>query len=200
MSRSRTNLIAGVGALYTAATGEALPELDDIDTGIVTPAGNWSQTPYFTDEEGVTVVYTPELEPIKVADYNGVIKHILVGEEAKVTSVLAETDMPSFQLAISAITNETTAAAADQTGQDHWGIGGGSIAEKALLWVGTSPEGYSRVIHVPLCVSVVEVTHENKKKKGSGGVALEFNVMQDTTATTGYQMVEWYDMTAVPTS
>ena len=196
---SRTNIIAGAVRIYTAPTGEALPELDDEDDGDLTFAGNWVLAG-FSNEEGIDVEYTPTIEYKRVAEHLGPLKGVIIEEELKFSFQVAERDIDAFVLAIGASSKTTTAAAADQSGQDILNLGDGSLTEIALALYGEnlSPEGYFRVWHAPLVVKSATVT--NKDNKTFNDIPVEFTVLCDPTGTAGQRMVRVYDMTAVPTS
>ena len=193
------NLLAGTPTLYVAPTGEALPELDDLEPPVLTistPAGNWTAVGFTANEFKLT--YTPEFEGVRVNEAMADVKLVLVGEAGEVSLELAENDLTAFNTLMNASTLATVAAGADQVAQDTLGLGGGSAAEKALLFVGTSPEGGSRVIHVPKAeqVSPGEVT----MAKGHKGAPVTFQMIQDLTETAGEQLFKVYDVTAVATS
>lgn len=187
------NLLAGPGRLYTAPVGESLPELNNLVSGVVTPGGNWSSVGFRTDP-GMLIEYNPSIEDIMVEEATGPVKLNLHAEEVNVSTGLAERDMAAFQDAIAAITASQVAAGSGQTAQDVWGIGGGTAAQVQLLFIGTSPEGYSRAIVVWKAMAVGKIADKYTKKYA--GINAQWKALSDTTKTAGYQLFKVYDITA----
>lgn len=190
-----TNLLAGTGTIYTAPTGEALPELDDVDSGLISPGGNWTATGFTQD--GFTVEYTPTFEKVVVDQHKAAVDSILTAEAASAAFTLAETDAAALAAAFG-VAYTTTAAAANQTGQSELGVGDTTKVKKALLILGTSPAGYSRMIYCPKASPEAKVTIKLEKKHN--GVAQQYELLTDPTQTAGKRLIQILDITAVPTS
>lgn len=193
---SVTNILGAQATVYKAAYGEALPELNDLDTGLISPAGNWTQVGFTMDD--CLWEHSPSQEWVKINESAGEVKGFNVGEAQRVAYTLAEADMTAVAHAITGASVSTTAAAADQTAQDIVTTGDLTLTEYALLIIGTSPEGYSRLVYVPKCVQSGTVTLI--QKRGHSGIPVEWKVLADMTRSAGDRMVKLYDLTAVPTS
>lgn len=191
------NLLAGPGMLYVAPVGESLPELNDIDSGIITPAGNWSALGYRT-EPGLLMEYNPGLEKVMIEEATGPVKMNLHEEEVLLSSGLAERDMQAYKDAISALTTSQTAAGASQTAQDVFSLGGGTVREVQLLFIGKSPEGYSRAIVAWKAVAQGKISDKYSKK--FAGINAQWMVLSDPSKSAGQQLLKVIDITAVPTS
>lgn len=193
---SVTNILGAEATVYKAAYGEALPELDDIDTGLITPAGNWVQVGFTMDD--CLMEYSPSFEWVKINESAGEVKGFLTAEAARIAYTLAEADMTALAHGITGASVSTTAADDDQTAQDTVGIGDLTRTEYTLMILGTSPEGYARLVYVPKCVQSGTVTLI--QKRGHSGVPVEWKVLTDMTRSAGERMIKLYDMTAVPSN
>lgn len=195
---TKINLLAGVGTLYTAAQGEALPEVDNLAPPAitVTPGGNWTAIGYTIEDHDFD--YEVEHELVQVNESNGAVKAILVKEGALVKFKFAERDLAALNLAMPAGTLTTIAAGADQTAQDNLGIGDGTLVEKSLLYLGRSPEGGSRLIHIPIAVASGGVMLG--QRKGHKPYDVEYTVLSDMTQGAGYRLMTIYDITAAASS
>ncbi len=198
----KTNLVVGQGTLYTAATGEALPELDDMAPPLitVTPGGNWVAIGATADNEPSQFEYTPTWEPVRTNQDTGPIKLVLTAEEALFKVKFAEHDFLAWSTALKGVTTlETVSAGADQTAQDIIPIGSpATVNEIALLWTGTNPESGTRVIHIPFAVATAGTVFGFDKVQTVYDV--EWTALTDPTATAGERMAKMYDVTAVASS
>ena len=193
---TRANLLAGGGALWIAPTGTALPEVNNIDTGIITPTAPWVQTGFRIGP--VEVGYEPSFEDVIVEEHLAAIKAILTAEKAMISTQFGERDKTAYDNAISALTASSVAAAADQAGQDLMSVGDGTLAEVSLLFIGTSPEGYSRAIHAHIAVPNAKIKDSYGKK--FAGLPVEWMLLADPGKTAGKRLFQYYDITALPTS
>lgn len=193
---TRANLLAGGGTLYIAPSGTALPELNDLDTGIVAPTSPWVATGFRVGP--LDIEYTPEIEKIFVEEHLGAIKANLTAENAMLSTELGERDKTAYTQAISAVTASDVAAGANQTGQSKWAVGDGSLTEVSLLFVGRSPAGFSRAYYAPVAVADVKVKDTYAKK--FNGMPVSWLVLADPAQTAGKRLLQAYDITAVPTS
>ncbi len=193
---TRANLLAGGGALWIAPTGTALPEVADIDTGVIAPSSPWVQTGFRIGP--VEIEYEPSIEDIFVEEHLAAIKANLTAEKAMISTQFGERDKTAYTQAISAITASAVAAGASQAGQDQFSVGDGALVEVSLLFVGRSPEGYSRAIHAHIAVANAKIKDSYGKK--FAGLPAQWMLMADPGKTAGKRLFQYYDITAVPTS
>lgn len=190
-----TNLLAGIGTIYTAPVGEALPADDDVDSGIITPGGNWTATGFTQD--GCTVDYTPTYEDVIVDQHKAPVDSILTAESGSIAFTLAESDAAALAAAFG-VAYTTVAAAANQTGQSNLGVGDSTKVKKAILIIGTAPGGYSRWVYCPKAVPEAKVSIKLEKKHN--GIAQQYKLLTDTSQSAGQRLFQVKDITAVPTS
>ena len=190
-----TNLLAGIGTIYTAPVGEALPADDDVDSGIITPGGNWTATGFTQD--GCTVDYTPTYEDVIVDQHKAPVDSILTAEAGSIAFTLAESDASALAAAFG-VAYTTVAAAANQTGQSNLGVGDSTKVKKAILIIGTAPGGYSRWVYCPKAVPEAKVSIKLEKKHN--GIAQQYKLLTDTSQSAGQRLFQVKDITAVPTS
>ena len=190
-----TNLLAGIGTVYTAPVGEALPADDDVDSGIIAPAGNWVATGFTQD--GCTAEYSPTFEDVIVDQHKAAVDTILTAEAGSVAFTLAESDAAALAAAFG-VAYTTVAAAANQTGQSNLGVGDSTKVKKALLIIGTAPSGYSRWIYIPKAMPEAKVTIKMEKKHN--GIQQQYKMLTDPAQNAGQRLFQIKDITAVPTS
>ena len=190
-----TNLLAGIGTIYTAPVGEALPADDDVDSGIITPGGNWTATGFTQD--GCTVDYTPTYEDVIVDQHKAAVDSILTAEAGSIAFTLAESDASALAAAFG-VAYTTVAAAANQTGQSNLGVGDSTKVKKAILIIGTAPGGYSRWVYCPKAVPEAKVSIKLEKKHN--GIAQQYKLLTDTSQSAGQRLFQVKDITAIPTS
>lgn len=197
---TKANLLAGTGTLYQAATGEALPQINDLTPPAVTitVAGNWSAQGFTVDKHELE--YEPEYEEIVVNEHQGPVKIVLVKEGAIFKAKFSENDLTAYSRAVSAATLSTVSAGADQVAQDILSIGDGTSAEKALLYVSTSPEGGSRIIHIPFCVATGGFLLSHSKRHADTEFDVEWTILCNPSGTAGQRMFRVYDITAAASS
>ncbi len=197
---SKTNLLDGVGVLYLAPTGEALPELSDLTppTITVTPAGNWSAVGFTVESH--KLVSEQEFEETYVLEHLGPVTAPCVKERAVFMVKLAERDLAAFnQGMFSRATLTAVAAGANQTGQDTLGFGDkATVTQKSLLYLDVSPEAGSRVLHMYIAQAInnQEILFALKHE----GFDAAFLLLTDPTKNAGERIYKWYDITAVATS
>ena len=192
-----TNLLAGIGTVYTAPVGEALPADDDVDSGIIVPGGNWTATGFTQD--GCTVDYTPTFEDVIVDQHKAPVDTILTAEAGSVAFTLAESDAAALAAAFG-VAYTTVAAAANQTGQSNLGVGDSTKVKKALLIIGQAPgaTGYTRWIYIPKAMPEAKVSIKLEKKHN--GIPQQYKMLTDTGQSAGQRLFQIKDITAVPTS
>lgn len=199
MSVTKANLQAGTGVLYTAATGEALPEIDDLEPPsiTVTPGGNWEAIGGTIEDHEFEIEV--EFEDVFVNEHLGPVKTVCVKEGGIFRIQIAESDLAHLNYALSSRTTYSqTAAGANQTAQDLLKFGDkASTSEVALLYLGSTPEGGSRVIHIPYAVATGGPTVTFAK--GHKGFGAEWTILCDPDGTAGARMFTIYDITAAAT-
>lgn len=193
-----SNLLSGTIVVYIGPDGESLPELDDLTPPAVTvtPAGNWSAVGFTLDDW--TLNYDVKHEPVRVNESNSPVAAPLIEEDGSFEFTLAENDLTAWSQAINASTLATQAAAANVTAQDQLGVGDGSQTIYALLLLGTSPEGGSRVVHVYHAYQDGGVKLGMSKKHQ--GYKVKFSFLSDTSQSAGERLFKTYDITAVASS
>jgi len=197
---SKTNLLYGPGVLYIAPTGEALTELDDLTPPAVTitPAGNWSAIGFTVENH--RLLTEQEHEEAYVLEHLGPLIAVCTKERAVFLVKFAERDLTAFNQGLfSRSTLATTAAGANQTAQDKLGFGDkATTTQKSLLYLDTSPEGGSRVLHMYIAQAIQnqEIIYSLKHE----GFDAAFLLLCDPTKSAGERIYKWYDITAVATS
>ncbi len=200
MGVTASQILGGTPVVYTAAVGEALTELDNLAPPAVTitPGGSWVALGGTVDD--YELAYESEFGEVKVNEHLGPVKHFIESEGLIFKLKMAETDFTHLVhgMPMTAVVT-TVAAAGDQTAQDQLGIGDGTQRQRALLILGTSPEGGSRVLHIPKAEITGGMALTFSKAEASA-FDLEWTALCDPTLGAGNRMASFYDITAVATS
>lgn len=177
MAAQAYELLTGVGTLYVADVGEAMPDVD------ATPGVNWTELGETID--GVTVTYSENVEEIAVDQETGSIKAIRTEEGLIISTNLAKGTLENLAIALG-LTVTTTAPGAGTIGtKEIGGYKGGSVTQKALLFRGNSPYGatYPAQFEIPVGYFGGEVGMEFTKD-GVAAIPVEFHALVDPNAAT----------------
>ena len=123
---------------------------------------------------------------------------ILTEEALEFSYTLAEDDLTNWKGSINAGTFGTVAAGADQTAQDTFIVGSGTVSIRALLLLGTNPEGGSRVAHIFRAVQ--SGPSEWARSREHQGRPVTWMGLADTTKAAGQNLYKIYDITAAASS
>jgi len=199
MSAARTALFAGPAVVYLAPTGEALPEINDLTPPAisgVTPGGNWTKVDHVMD--AVELVYSREFQDVNTFEALGTQKVHATSEAAAIRFKVGDRTFDNLDDYAPGITLETVAAGADQVAQTIAHFGGAGVTEMALLAIVSNEVSGDRIIHVPICVSVGEVSEIMSREHN--GMDIELKVLADPTRDAGEEMFDIYSITAVASS
>lgn len=197
MAKEVTNLLMGSGEIYYADYGTSLPaDLNTSSDGTLTWT-SWTQLGF--KDGGCDLEVDSKFYEDRVDDTTGIVQRVIIEQDARLIVNLAEIDLDHLALAIPASTKSVVAKGASQVAQDVLKFGGGSLTAKSVCFVGKSPEGYYRLVHMLKCDQVEKVKITAKKEKRDG-VPLAFACLDDMTESAGERQVHIYDMTDVPTS
>jgi hypothetical protein len=200
MSTATEKLLVGSPLIYLAPTGTTEPELDDLpppDITIATPSAPWVEVG--ESEEDFVLEYTPTFEFKKTNQYTSNRVAALTDEDVTVTFTLSGADMAAYQRAMNASSNDATPAGADQVAKDVLTVGGRALAEKAILVIGTSPEGGSRILTCWRAIQTGSATITNQKGVWVG-TEVEFTLLGDDTQSAGEELFKYVDITAQASS
>ena len=92
------NVIAGSGALYLAPSGTALPSLVTMPTDSTWTAAGFIGSGYTDD--GVQIVYTPQVKDIAVDEEMSPVQILLIGEKLEINLKFAEVTLNNLLRAI----------------------------------------------------------------------------------------------------
>lgn len=196
MAEDITNLIAGPFSLWTAAVGTAAVESDDIaPPGITvpTPSAPWVQIGITSRDAPHSLHHEKEIQKVLGWEHTGTLRRYVITEDCWFEFALAELDYRHLAYAGGTWTFTTTASGADQTAQDNIGIGGGTLNERAFMAIGSSPEGGSRVIHMPKVVSTEPTDLVGQAEHV--GIVMRFEANADITQASTEELAILIDIT-----
>ena len=208
MAITKTNILGGIGDVYIATQGAALPGAIDTTTTTVASTdwtgSTWSG--FGAKATGIELTYEPEFHDTIVQDVTGTIKKRLVGEKATVKFDLAEVAAANFAYAIAGLGSTSKTVTVGQTGQTITKVGNYTATEFSLAIQGTAPgTGVHRIYHFNTVVptgsqSIMQSKEDNQK------FTIELDVLAANAASTSnpvYAAGELFrviDITAVATT
>jgi len=185
--KQKGSIIAGAGTLYISDVGEPLPDFD-IDGTWPTDSTGYMDIGF---SEGITLEYEPEWKETMADTFMAPVAMHLIKESAKITANLHQKDFDTLHAIISASTL-TNVAPDTVPGMEVLSIGNGTIVEKQLVFVGKSPEGFSRAWVMYRGVSTGAFTHEGTNEPAT--IEVEFTALEDPTKPMGARLVSWFSV------
>jgi hypothetical protein len=190
MTKDTSKILAGAGSIYVAATTASLPDPED---GIIdfSDSTSWECIGY---TNGVTIEYEPEFQEIDADGYTTPIKAILTKETAKLTCSVLQSDADLFSLLMSGSSLSEDIEIGDST-CDFVAVGGNSPVEKQVIFIGTSPQGYSRAWKFPKVYVSSPLKYEGNNENVP--MEVEFTALCDTSGSGGSTLFQIVEITAV---
>jgi hypothetical protein len=195
----KNSILSGTGILYTAAVGEAEPEIDDLTPPAIniTVGGLWAATGFTVDDHEIE--FLGDYEEVLVNEVTGACKYLITKEGVIFRGKFSEQNMTTLALQLGTAAMVETAAAADQVNKQVVGYGGGPVVELALMYVDLSQAGGSRVFSMWRAVANNGAKYM-KSLKGHRPADFEFSCLSDDSKTAGEQLVRISDILAPASS
>jgi hypothetical protein len=188
---SVSNILVGSVALYVAASGSTLPNVDGT-MPIVWPVA-WTKCGY--TESGVDCSYSPSVKEIKVDEELAPVLYVLDGEKADISASLAEGTLTNLNRGISASTLTTSAADATHAALSKLKFGSGALTEVMVGFQGYSPQGLPRIgiAYRAMAQANIKLTFKRADKII---VPVTFSLLADSSKPVGERLMLIVDQTA----
>src|SRR6185437_974828 len=143
------NVLFGVGYLWTAAFGTALPSDQNLGDSTQWQASNWSYAG--ATDQGVTLTFNPSMSNLQIEEQVTPIASLVSTATYQVTLSMAEETINNINLAYGAGGTITTTAPNVGTNQPGKTVLNLSSNFKSLACaiLGANQQGYPRVFYVP---------------------------------------------------
>lgn len=176
MSSQPYQILVGVGTLYIAPVGTAMPVLT------VIPSGPWRSLG--ETEDGVTVSKTQSIEAFSSDQRTGNVKAVRTEEGVTIETNLKESTLENLADVINGTITDTAPGAGTIGTRRLYLHKGADVAEYALLFRGASPYGaFPGQFYVPRGYMDDDVEMEFKKDENTL-IPVKFMALEDLNAAT----------------
>lgn len=186
------NVLYGIGVLFTAPVGTALPTDQNLGVGSSWVSGGWSYVG--ATEQGVSLTFNPTTTDIRIEEQQTPVAAIVSDVSIQVTTSLSEETLSNVNLAYgNSGTVAVTAPGASQPGKSVLTLST-TFTSLACALIGKNQLGFARVMSVPIVMSAGSVKTDYRRAANARLYPLTLN------ATCPLTSVSVTDLTAIATS
>lgn len=187
-----TNVLYGVGILFTAIVGTAVPSDQNLGVGTSWTGLGWAYVG--STEAGVTVTFNPTTQDINIEEQPTPVAVAVNTATLQITTNLSEETLANVNMAWgNGGTIAVTAPGAGQPGKSVLTLST-NFQQVAVALVGKNQLGYARVLEIPAVVSAGQVQTAYRRAAQQRLYPLTLN------AVCPFNQISWTDLTAVATS
>ena len=187
-----TNVLYGVGILFTAIPGTAVPS--DQNLGVATAWTGLGWAYVGATEAGVTVTFNPSTQDLNIEEQPTPVAVVVNTATLQITCSLSEETLTNVNLAWgNGGSISTTAAGAGQPGKQVLTLST-NFASMACAVIGKNQLGFARVLSIPAVMSAGQVQTAYRRAAQQRLYPLTLN------ATCPFNQITWTDLTAIATS
>jgi hypothetical protein len=187
-----TNVLWGVGILFTAATGTSVPSDQNLGVGSAWTGLGWSYVGGLLD--GVTLTFNPTPQNIVIEEQPTPVGVAVSTADLTVTCNMSEETLNNVNLAWgNAGSQVVTAPGAGQPGKTVLTLST-NFSQLSAGLVARNQEGYPRVLYIPTVMSAGQVQTAYRRAAQQRVYPLTLN------AVCPFNTITWTDITQVATS
>jgi len=187
-----TNVLYGVGVLFTAATGTAVPGDAYLGYGTSWTGLGWNYIGGTLD--GVTLTFAPTTQNIIIEEQPTPVGVAVSTADLTVTCNLSEETLNNVSLAWgNSGTQAVTAAGAGQPGKTVLTLST-VFPSLSLALIGKNQSGYARVLYIPTVISAGQVATAYRRAAQQRVYPLTLS------AICPFSSITWSDLTSLATS
>jgi hypothetical protein len=187
-----TNVLYGIGVLFTAPVGTALPSDQNLGVGSSWVSGGWNYVG--ATEAGVSLTFAPTTTDIRIEEQQTPVAALVDQVSMQITTSLSEETLTNVNLAWgNSGTVSVTAPGASQPGKSTLVLST-NFSSLACAIVGKNQLGFARVLSVPVVMSSGSVKTDFRRAANARLYPLTLNAispMSDISLT---------DLTSIATS
>jgi hypothetical protein len=187
-----TNVLYGVGILFTAATGTSVPSDQNLGLGSSWTGLGWAYVG--ATESGVTLTFNPQVQNLTIEEQPTPAAVAVNTADLQVTCSLSEETLSNVNMAWgNGGTIAVTPAGAGQPGKSVLTLST-NFQNMACAIVGKNQLGFARVLYVPTVVSAGQVQTAYRRAAQQRLYPLTLS------AVCAFNQITWTDLTAIATS
>jgi len=186
------NVLYGVGIMFTAVTGTAVPS--DQNLGVATAWTGLGWAYVGATEAGLTVTFNPSTQDITIEEQPTPVATVVNTATLQITCSLSEETLTNVNLAWgNGGSIAVTPPGAGQPGKSVLTLST-SFAQMAVAVIGKNQSGFARVLSIPQVMSAGQVQTAYRRAAQQRLYPLTLN------AVCPFNQITWTDLTAIATS
>jgi hypothetical protein len=187
-----TNVLYGIGIVFTAPVGTALPTDQNLGVGSSWISGGWAYIG--ATDAGVSVAYNPSTVDINIEEQSTPVAVLVDKATAEISFDFNEETLANVNLAYGgAGTIAVTAPGAGQPGKSVLSLST-NVTQLACAVIGKNALGFARVLSVPAVMSTGQVKTDYRRSANQRMYPVTLSSVCQ------YNLITWIDLTAVATS
>lgn len=187
-----TNVLYGVGVLFTAPVGTAVPSDQNLGVGSSWVSGGWSYIG--ATDQGVSLTFNPTTTDIRIEEQQTPVAALVDQVTMEVTTSLSEETLANINVAWgNGGTVSVTAAGASQPGKSVLTLST-NFASLACALIGKNQLGFARVLSIPIVMSAGSVKTDYRRAANNRSYPLTLNAISPLS------QITVTDLTSIATS
>lgn len=187
-----TNVLYGIGILFTATVGTAVPSDQNLGVGTAWTGLGWAYVG--GTEAGVTVTFNPTTQDLNIEEQPTPVAVAVNTATLQITCNLSEETLFNVNMAWgNGGTIAVTPPGAGQPGKSVLSLST-NFQQMAVALVGKNQLGYARVLEIPQVVSAGQVQTAYRRAAQQRLYPLTLN------AVCPFNQISWTDLTSIATS
>lgn len=187
-----TNVLYGVGVLFIAPVGTAVPSDQNLGVGSSWVSGGWSYIG--ATDQGVSLTFNPTTTDIRIEEQQTPVAALVDQVTMEVTTSLSEETLANINVAWgNGGTVSVTAAGASQPGKSVLTLST-NFASLACALIGKNQLGFARVLSIPIVMSAGSVKTDYRRAANNRSYPLTLNAISPLS------QITVTDLTSIATS
>jgi hypothetical protein len=187
-----SNVLYGIGILFTAPVGTSVPSDQNLGVGSAWTGLNWSYVG--ATEAGVTLTFNPTVQDILIEEQPTPVAVAVSTATLQITTSLTEETLTNVNLAWgNGGTIAVTPAGAGQPGKSVLTLST-NFQQVAVALIGKNQLGFARVLEIPQVVSAGQVQTAYRRAAQQRLYPLTLSAVCPFTS------ISWTDLTSIATS